>query len=926
MLQLRNTLQFMLRRLLPILFIALLLADLMPLHTFASEEPETLRVAFYPLEGFFAYDKNGNEVGYGVELLNKISQTSGIRFEYIPAPSWESTREMVLSGKADIRMPATAPSEPSTTLGYTTNPIETTSHCLMALADRDDLYYEDTETFATLRIGITPGMYQNLSFHEYLTMFGLTGDQLSYYDTYDDEYAALKNGEIDAVVSNIMDMKNDMKLLFRYDSVPNYISMTYGNPYLDYLDSAITQINTDEPDYLSNLNRKWFPGRNNIPLSKEETQYIKGIDSLTFAFSDNEGFLSHKQDDGSFAGFYPAIAEDICEKLSIPCNQVDVNDTPTADAVVIYPDFYFDYEWADDHNVSLSLPYFTVRYYEIAKRNIKLNNDMVKIAAVKNMRLLNDFYANGYEKSQMVWYENSEECIQAVEEGYADITFVSSYTAEYYLSLYRYADLSFSLSNYTHQVSFAVPQEKDDMMILTIMNKLLDSLTEEEKDQLLTEATANTPRQDLLQELLISSPITAIIVVGLISAALVTAVLMSIFARRMKRKNVTLQKATAAKSEFLSRMSHDIRTPLNVIIGMNKLAQDNDNPPDTNECLQKIDISSEFLLGLINDVLDMERVESGKEELHLAPYSSSDFRSYIETIFTPLCEQKGIHFEYHYDYTLPDTYGIMQDKLKINQIYFNLLSNAVKFTPEDGTIRFESKVSKQSNGKAHVCTIISDTGIGMSKEFQAHMYDAFAQENQVMHSVSQGTGLGLTIVKKMCDLMGMRISVKSELGKGTTYTLEGDFDIAKIESTGVSETTSDVKEIEISALKGKTILVCEDHQLNQEIIRRVLEKAGIIVDMAGDGKEGTTKFNKAPSGTYYAILMDIRMPIMNGLDATREIRSLKRRDAQTVPIIAMTANAYEEDIKASLDAGMNAHLAKPIDVPTLYRTLLQYLQ
>ena len=387
----------------------------------------------------------------------------------------------------------------------------------------------------------------------------------------------------------------------------------------------------------------------------------------------------------------------------------------------------------------------------------------------------------------------------------------------------------------------------------------------------------------------------------------------------MKEALAQAKSASTAKTEFLTRVSHDMRTPLNVIIGMNHLAQENDNPKDTDVCLKKIDISSEFLLGLINDVLDLERIESGKIQLSLAPYTADEFAQYISSVIRPLCEQKSVDF--HYTIDAPDNFTILQDKLRINQIYFNILSNAVKFTPEGGQIDFHTVASRKGD-KILLDVSVTDTGIGMGEAFQAHMFESFTQENRGIPAYSAGSGLGLAIVKRLCDLMGMTISVKSELGHGTTFYIHGEYDTAP---AAPNQGKAAVPASKRDHLAGKTVLVCEDHPLNQEITRRLLEKKGVVCLLAEDGRRGVDCFKASALNDISAVLMDIRMPVMDGLEAARQIRALERADAKTVPIIALSANAYDEDVHKCLDAGMNAHLSKPINPERLYKALEEFM-
>ena len=379
------------------------------------------------------------------------------------------------------------------------------------------------------------------------------------------------------------------------------------------------------------------------------------------------------------------------------------------------------------------------------------------------------------------------------------------------------------------------------------------------------------------------------------------------------------ESANAAKSDFLSRMSHDIRTPMNGIIGMTRIAREYENPPETVTCLDKIDTSSKFLLGLVNDILDLSKVESGKMELHLEPYLVSEFLDYLDTIFRPMCEEKSITFRADGN-TVVDQVPLM-DKLRVNQIFFNLISNSVKFTPEGGSISYHVDEWMTDAGRFSLQATVSDTGIGMSEEFQGRLFEAFSQENRVDQAKGQGSGLGLAIVKNLMDLMGGTISVKSTPGKGTTFTLACQFDSVPASSVVA---THDVVPDD-GDLTGMHVLVCEDHPLNQEIVSHLLQGRGAIVTLTEDGRQGLEAFSGSLPGFFDAILMDVRMPVMGGLEATQAIRALGRPDAKAIPIIAMTANAYEDDVRDCLDAGMNAHIAKPFEPEQVYGALREYV-
>jgi len=388
-------------------------------------------------------------------------------------------------------------------------------------------------------------------------------------------------------------------------------------------------------------------------------------------------------------------------------------------------------------------------------------------------------------------------------------------------------------------------------------------------------------------------------------------------AKKLSQALADARRANRAKSDFLSRMSHDMRTPLNGIIGMTYLAQEIDNPPGTKNCLNKIGVSSQFLLGLINDVLDMAKAESGKMELHPEPYDIRQFIEYVESVIKPLCTEKNIHLVF--DLQPIKKRKPVMDPLRFNQICFNLLSNAVKYTPEGGTVtlRIHDKIVSQTRFSMEL--EISDTGIGMSEEFQKSMFESFTQENRSDISQTRGTGLGLAIVKKVIELMNGSIEVCSELGEGTTFRIQFEFDSVPAEPI-VNTVTAEHTEEYIS-LAGKHILLCEDHPLNQEIAQTLLHKKNMIVVIAENGLVGIEKFSGSAPGYYDAILMDIRMPIINGYEATRKIRAMNRSDAKSVPIIAMTADIFSESIQEANQAGMNAYMTKPIDPRKLFDTL-----
>lgn len=384
------------------------------------------------------------------------------------------------------------------------------------------------------------------------------------------------------------------------------------------------------------------------------------------------------------------------------------------------------------------------------------------------------------------------------------------------------------------------------------------------------------------------------------------------------------EKANSAKTEFVSRISHDIRTPLGIITNMTDFAfQDIDNKAKLTDDLKKISASTTFLLSLINDVLDISKIDSGKIELKMEPYLFSDYVSNVRNMLEPLCQEKGLHLELKTHSVVPI---ILTDHIRLNQITLNLLSNAVKYTPPGGTISFVADGKRRPDGDIDCLLIVKDTGIGMSDSFQKIMFEPFTQEfdNPLRDKNTKGTGLGLSIVKKLVDFFGGHLSVKSVLGQGTAITITFVAKESKPVAIRQEPATQAFSPSEANSLAGR-VLLAEDNEINQEIEKRMLDVLGIQVESALNGKEALETFKASAPGYYQAILMDIQMPIMNGYEATEKIRLLERPDAKTIPIIAMTADAFSAAVEHSKAVGMSAYITKPLYLTTLKETLSPYL-
>lgn len=388
--------------------------------------------------------------------------------------------------------------------------------------------------------------------------------------------------------------------------------------------------------------------------------------------------------------------------------------------------------------------------------------------------------------------------------------------------------------------------------------------------------------------------------------------------KKLKKAMEEAKKANEARTDFFAGISHDMRTPMNAIIGMSALGVEESKDETIKKYFSNIDASAHFLLGLINDALDSSQIEKDVLKLTYEPYALNEFVHYVNSVVRSLCDAKKI--EFNMTITEESVKYISTDKLRFNQIFFNLLSNAVKFTPENGKIDFIMEFVSRENGVIVQRFIVKDTGIGMSKEFQKKMFNQFAREGNTELN-SSGTGLGLFITKYVVELMGGTISVNSEVGKGSEFIVELALKEVDVEDMSASLNKGLTDDDFTKILKDKRVLLCEDNEMNSQIAVRVLEKKGMIVECAPDGQAGLDKFNNSDEGYYDVILMDVRMPVLDGLEATRVIRNLERMDSKKVPIIAMSANTHKNDIEMALKAGMSTHIGKPFDVKELYKVI-----
>ena len=544
---------------------------------------------------------------------------------------------------------------------------------------------------------------------------------------------------------------------------------------------------------------------------------------------------------------------------------------------------------------------------------------------------IEDAMAPGAEK---LMCSTRQEMMEAVRKGKADAAFVYYYMAQAFVNSDTTGTLTYTLleqPTYTYRMVISSTENHALAGILTkAMYAMPQNLVEDIAARYTTYKAADLTFVDWIRLHPVVTVWVLLIFGWLLTTMAVIAMRLSARKKTQKAAQETAEKmaelaehaqaANKAKTAFLSHMSHDMRTPMNAIMGFTGIAMKKNPSDEVKNCLEKIDESSEYLLSLINDVLDLTRVESGKVKYNPVPADLKSITDSALDITKGFLTNRDISFKIQREEAkIPN---VLVDPVRLRDVLVNILSNAVKFTPDGGTITFEARCQeKGGDGYINMHYRISDTGIGMSEEFTKEVFEEFAQEDSDVRTQYHGAGLGMAIVKKYVDMMGGTISVQSKKHEGTTFTVDIPLEITDKEcnksDTGFSEKVN---------LTGVKVLLAEDNELNAEITTVQLEEFGMNVERAVDGKNAVEIFRNHPEGTFDVILMDIMMPEMNGYEATKAIRAMNDRpDGKSIPIIAMTANSFAEDVQASLDAGMNAHLSKPIVIEEVIKTILRYV-
>ena len=910
-----------------------------------TSEKRVLRVAFPQVDGMSWTAEDGTHHGMLVDYLNEIAKYTGWEYEYIDTKGPAMLNEFV-EGKYELMggnyyIPALEKyyAYPNYNMGYSRS-------LLLARSDDRSIHSYDLESMNGKTIGVYENARENIRrLKEFMAINGLYCN-IRYYKQEDmvgkiGLYPYLAKGEIDLLLNNVAHISDSVRVVVAYDSQPYYIVTNPGNKeVLDGLNMALERILDANPNFAAERYAVNFPDRLvNIQLSDRDLEYVNERKTITVAVPENWYPLYCKETPlKNHTGIMADVLDEIKSFTGLRFSYVYAKNYADAIRLIQQGDadilgfFLGDENDAAQLGLALSASYVSANNIIVRNKACSYPAPGLVGALVENQRL-----PSGISVEKIRFYPSIKEALFAVNNGEADFIYGLSSRMEQDILRYHFTNLApVTLVNDQSTISFALPIPVDPDL-LTILNKAINNLSESERTVIRNRNLESIGVSEFsLTDFIYANPLQFMFIVMFVLSVLFTALLLAIGAR-MKATVIqgNLKRAEAAnlaKSEFLSRMSHEIRTPMNGIVGMSTIAMQNiDNTDKIKDCLEKVIMSSKHLLALINDVLDMSKIESGKVELRHECFNFRAFLQDFENLYGEQAKSKGISYETVLASDLE--VQIIGDSLRLNQVLSNLLSNALKFTPAKGIIKLRVSKTGEDQENVYLRFEVIDTGCGIAEENYDKIFESFEQENVDVTYKYGGTGLGLSIVKRFTQLMGGSIHVTSVQGSGSTFTV--DLPFGKVKESGELARFSDINGRDDLAkdcyvidydFKGKRILLVEDNELNREIAEELIGATGASVESAEDGVQAVEKFKESAEGYYDLILMDVQMPHMDGYEATRCIRALGRSDAQKVPIFAMTANAFAEDVQKSREAGMNAHISKPLDIRAVYKQMNRYLQ
>lgn len=913
-----------------------------------TNEHKVIRVGSF--EDTFNYvDENGVRRGFGYELMQALAGYAGWKFEYVKC-DWSDCFDKLENGEIDVIGDISYTDERAQEMLFSEEPMGEEKYILYADLSHTDIETSNFKSMDGKRVGVLLGTEPESMLTEWEKKNCIHTEHVNVYDN-DDVKKKLADNEIDCFVSLEESIWSERGI----SSVTNigksgiYFAINKERSDIkEELDYAMRQLDKDNPFFKADLYKKYFTLDYSQILISEEKSWVEEHGAIRIGFlNDDPAVFFMDEETGKLTGMlaeYIAYAKDCLGNQILKFNLQSYDDYD--EMIRALQDCEIDMifyasrnpNFAEENGYALTNTAWTYSLMAVTDEKYFNENEVQTVAVPKEKEALKQHIAFNYPQWKFVNYDSLDDAADMVIKEKADCFIMGTSQVIKYDNNKDFKSIPLTK---TMEACFAVRCGEGNL--LSILNKTLKTMPSDMLTSALAIYDSTADKVTFFDFIKDNLPVffgaTSFFALGIIGIILVllrkarkAETAAKIAAEDTQKLNdkleIALKKAedaSLAKTSFLHNMSHDIRTPMNAVLGYAQLMKDElkgKGMPETSEHLEKLQQSGKLLLSIINNVLDMARIESGRMEIDESYAQIEYIRQDLFEIFNDEAKKKNIAFNYtmnvEHDHVLTDI-------TKVKEIFVNILSNAIKYTPAGGSVMVNiDELPCDEPEYMIVRTRISDTGIGMSQEYLTKIFDAFTREQNTTKSKIAGTGLGMSIVKKYVDLLGGTIDVESELGKGSTFTVTLKHKIAD-ESYYVKK---HVEELGTGSeiLNGRHILLAEDNDLNAEIAEAILERAGLKIERVEDGVQCVNRIAKMPVGTYDMILMDIQMPKMDGYKATQEIRHLPDKDKACIPIIAMTASAFEEDKREAIAAGMNGHITKPINVDELIAILVKNIR
>lgn len=907
-----------------------------------------VKVGFFKYDGYHNRDRQGNYSGYGYDQLLMLGNYMNCYFEFVGyEKSLAESLEMLKRGEIDVLPSLCISPEREQYFAFTDVPVGVSKYVLTTRLGNKDIIAKEYSSYKGARIGFVRGDAVDEAFARFAVKHGFSYEPC-YYDFVDKAAEDLQNGHIDMLVSESVRNLSYEKVMDVVWEERLYLATRKDNKVLlAKLNTALWELNEAEPEWRNILSDRYLISVFGISFTSEEQKYLGELrtsDKVLKVLTCPDRLVYSQWEDGFMTGVLPDIFKSMADSLGLRYElmtpktreeYLTILNNGEADVVL---DYTGNYKSAMQDGYRLTGTVLKVACTEVRRKGSK--GQIKVLALVNDSSDTNRDIERFYSAAQIDHYNSLEECLEAVRDGKADATVLFSYSTQELMDSsdsYRY-EFSFLPINVNFRIAV---QSHDGNVLRSLLNKVLQKdLRDGKISNVIENYSQHKNAKYNVQDFIRSNPFYALgllVLIILLLGAVIVMLISSHLQKDIQRQRETemlqelqvayadAEMANQAKTRFLFNMSHDIRTPMNAIIGFTQLAQEKlAGNSEGQSYLDKIATSSRHLLALINDILDMSRIESGKLHLEIAPVDLKEIVQDIRTVYMADTQTRNIEFvvDMQAKMTL-----IECDRLRVNQILMNIVGNAIKFTKPGGRVELKLRqLECNINGFGLFEFVISDTGIGMSQEFIKDIFKPFERERTSTVSGIQGTGLGMSITKNLVDLMKGTIHVESEPGQGTVFKVK-----LRLKLQEANEVNAKQAELQVDTqpekinLAGIRLLVAEDNIINQEIVLQLLENKGILADIANNGQEAIDILLSKPPGTYAMILMDVQMPVLDGYKATKVIRDLEDSALAQIPIVAMTANAFAEDKANAREAGMDDHIAKPIDIDEMFTTIRKNL-